>query len=440
MSSVASAIGDRDENQDAYWYSEPISPHGELVFAVADGMGGGQFGAWAAQSAIQVIVNALHTAPVPAAASVSPSDRLRAAIAQANAVVHAAYTGQADELGNAPMGCAIAVCLLNQHTLTIAHVGDVRVYLWRRGHLAALTRDHSWAVAMGESTDAGRVMRHVLLRAVGPSPQVEPDVKDHPIEPGDVIVVCTDGVWAALPEAQMAQLIARTSSKSLADQLVQAAHERDAGDNATALTIALRVDDSVVKGKAVALAAVALLIMFTVLVVLSTGHLGHLFGGSRLPLAQGSELSTAPLPTNLPQATAMPGDATTPATGETPSATLLPQPTTTLAVPPTIFVCSDNEFNNSQSRCPYSVNTMRRPQAIYVSWDPSSAELRSLETLSKASTKGKPQRVTPEQKKSGYIRLEPRAFGTFRSRATYGVRLYFAGLVQPAESWFEVAP
>lgn len=322
VSSAASAIGDRDENQDAYWCGRLAASKGGLVFIVADGMGGGQLGAWAAQSATRIIADALN-----APAAHPPADRLRAAIAQANAVVHAAQASQADEWGGAQVGCALAACVLNRHTLTVAHVGDVRVYLWRQGRLTALTRDHSWAVAMGDEAAPGRAMRHVLSRAVGPSPQVEPDVQDYLVEPGDVIVVCTDGVWSALPEAQMARLIARTPPKALAERLVQVAQERDAGDNATALTVTLTEGLTAARA-AIAVAVVTLLIALIALIGVSAGNVP---GGLRLPFANNDASRATPL---LTQGGTAFGDVTVMATVGARPTVLLPRPTATLVLSP----------------------------------------------------------------------------------------------------------
>lgn len=501
VSSAASAIGDRDENQDAYWCGQPAASKGSLLFIVADGMGGGQLGAWAAQSATRIIADALN-----APAAHPPADRLRAAIAQANAVVHAAQASQADEWGGAQVGCALAACLLNRHTLTVAHVGDVRVYLWRQGRLTALTRDHSWAVAMGDESDSGRAMRHVLSRAVGPSPQVEPDVQDYLVEPGDVIVVCTDGVWSALPEAQMARLIARTPPKALADQLVQVAQERDAGDNATALTVTLGEGASAARG-AIAVAIIALLVALIALIGVSAGNVP---GGLRLPFVNGNAPRVTPpltqagttfgdvtamatvgarptvllprptatlvlspfddqvqygapdgtetmpltveaLPTPLllqPTASPVmpsldyqpPITMTTPATAEPlPAATavLLPQPTATLVFKPYVRVCGEDAFDSVRLRCTVSEDEISRRQAIYISWDPPIAQLQRLEILRGRSTLR--SREISSAQGAGYIPLDASDFGRRLPLNTYSVRLYFNGLTEPVEVQFKFA-
>lgn len=434
-SSAYSAIGNRDENQDAYWCGESISSREELGFVVADGMGGGRDGRWAAQTATRIIADALHTQPASAATQ-SAAERLRLAIARANADIHAhaTHTGQPDELKGGQVGCALAAGVLNQNTLTIAHVGDVRVYLWRRGRLQALTRDHSWTVAAGEEADWGGAMRHVLLRAVGPEPQVEPDVCEHPIEPGDVVVACTDGVWSALPAAQMEWLIARTPPKSLARRLVEAAHERDAGDNATALVIALRKEDLSTRYLGVAAVVVALLIA---LIVLIGARANNLLGSPGLPPAHSGASQFAPSSDGFVQGSAPDGAAaTTPPAPELRLNAPLPQPTATLAVVPVATVCSEKDFNYSQERCAYAMSEFTRQQAIYVSWDPPSAQLRLVETMRRGYT-ARPRTMLPEQTR-GYIRLDASAFGGLRPNTSYIVRLHFVGLASPAEIRFKV--
>lgn len=434
-SSAYSAIGNRNENQDAYWCSEAISSRGELSFVVADGMGGGRDGRWAAQTATRIIADALHT-QLASAATQSAAERLCLAIARANTDIHAhaTNTGQQDELRGGQVGCALAAGMLNQNTLTIAHVGDVRVYLWRQGRLQALTRDHSWAVAAGEEADWGGAMRHVLLRAVGPEPQVEPDVHEHQIEAGDVVVACTDGVWSALPEAQMEWLIARTPPRLLASRLVQAAHERDAGDNATALVIALQEEDLSTRRLVAVTIVIALLIG---LIVLIGALANNLFGSPGLPPAHSGASQVTPSSAEFTQGSAPDGaDAVTPSTPELRLSAPLPQPTATLAVVPIAIVCSEKDFNYSQGRCAYAMGEFARPQAIYVSWDPPSAQLRRVETMRRGYTAT--SQPTLAEQTPGYIRLDASAFGRLRPNTSYVVRLHFVGLASPTEVHFKV--
>ncbi|MCX7938241.1 MAG: serine/threonine-protein phosphatase, partial [Thermoflexales bacterium] len=227
----------REENQDAFWLPDTASSNEEAVFVVADGMGGGQLGGLAARNAIDAILSVLRTSHLTAQTH-SLADRVREAVVYANKVVHAMQGNvSSHDPITAQVGCALAIGILRKRTLTIAHVGDVRVYLWRRGELRALTRDHSWAYEFSEGDQESQAMRHVLSRAIGPKPEVEPDICLQPLEPGDRVVFCTDGVWAALSETQMAHLIAHTAPALLASRLVRAAQSQDDSDNATALAI-----------------------------------------------------------------------------------------------------------------------------------------------------------------------------------------------------------
>lgn len=421
VSSVASSVGNREENQDAYWCPETFQSGEEAVFVVVDGMGGGQLGAWAAQSALREIVNVLHTSQC-VGEPCSPSERLHEAVARANANVHALQQNLQSGWKQAQVGCAVAVGLLKHQSLTIAHVGDVRVYLWRQGQLTMLTKDHSWAVEFGEGTE---MMRHVLSRALGPNDEVEPDIYSCSVDVGDVIVFCTDGVWAALPEEEMARIIAHASPKTLAARLVQAAHKRDASDNATALAIVVLPQKPYLNVK-----YFSILIFFSLLLLLVLTLLARNVG-SFIFIAQDrdSTMHEMLLPSSrftgveLPQPTAT-------------LAELLPRPTATLMNPPAVKVCPERDFNHSQGRCAYSVTDVPLQSPVYLSWEPPTIQLQRIE-MKREGSRSAPREISFSSKPIGYVRLEVKDFGSRLQPGTiYVVRLHFAGFVSPAEVSF----
>lgn len=128
----------------------------------------------------------------------------------------------------------------------IGHVGDSRCYLYRDGSLAPLTRDHT---PLQEEVDAGRLSReearihpmsHVLSQALGTTPDVEPQVETGSIEPGDVFLLCTDGLTAVLSEDEIEALIRTagpTDPEEVARSLVNRTLEGGAPDNVTVVLL-----------------------------------------------------------------------------------------------------------------------------------------------------------------------------------------------------------
>ena len=136
------------------------------------------------------------------------------------------------------MATTMVACALRHDRAVIAHVGDSRCYLIRRGRATLLTRDHTVAnehVRLGLiSADelAQSPNRHMLLRSLGNDLFVNVDVNQTQVVPGDVLLLCCDGLHGALEAADMARIV--TQHRDLYDaaqQLVALANERDGSDN-----------------------------------------------------------------------------------------------------------------------------------------------------------------------------------------------------------------
>jgi protein phosphatase len=133
--------------------------------------------------------------------------------------------------------------------VAIGHVGDSRAYRLRAGELEQLTRDHSLVEEMrrkGQITDAqaeDHPQRSIITRALGPEPEVEPDLQTVPASAGDVFLICSDGLTTMLAEEQIAKLLAAAGSMSAAVRaLVDEANRAGGRDNITAL--AFRLEDA----------------------------------------------------------------------------------------------------------------------------------------------------------------------------------------------------
>jgi len=133
--------------------------------------------------------------------------------------------------------------------VAIGHVGDSRAYRLRGGKLEQLTRDHSLVEEMrrkGQITDAqaeDHPQRSIITRALGPEPEVEPDLQTVPAVAGDVFLICSDGLTTMLGEEQIAKLLSGASSMAAAVRaLVDEANRAGGRDNITAL--AFRLEDA----------------------------------------------------------------------------------------------------------------------------------------------------------------------------------------------------
>ncbi|HXZ86351.1 MAG TPA: SpoIIE family protein phosphatase, partial [Myxococcota bacterium] len=127
----------------------------------------------------------------------------------------------------------------------LAHVGDSRIYLLRGGRLRALTLDHSMVadlVAYRRLSRAAALrhpQRHVITRALGVQPVLEPDVGSLLLEPGDLFLLCTDGISSALDDDEIAEVLraADPALEGAADRLIALANDRGGDDNATVILV-----------------------------------------------------------------------------------------------------------------------------------------------------------------------------------------------------------
>ena len=217
----------RSTNEDAYALLE--IPGFDQAFVVADGMGGLQAGEVASGEAVRVIGESLKASPNAASA---PLAALHEALTRANDAVFALTQGlrsdgSAEEeptqrpgpsarppQGAAIMGTTAVVGLVRGGTLYLCHAGDSRAYLFRAGELIPLTEDHSFVaerVRAGDMTEAeARVsrFRNMITRAVGIDAQIQPDVREEPLQAGDLVLVCTDGLTTMVEDEEIRQMLA----------------------------------------------------------------------------------------------------------------------------------------------------------------------------------------------------------------------------------------
>jgi PPM family protein phosphatase len=222
----------RRGNEDAFYARSPL-------FAVADGMGGAQAGEVASHMAVEVLEQGLPDGVG------SIEERLRTRVAEANArILELAQSD--DQL--AGMGTTLTAAYVGEDDLTVAHVGDSRLYRLREGALERLTDDHSLVeelVRQGKLTPEEadeHPQRSIITRALGAEPGVEPDSRTWPARAGDVYLICSDGLTSMVAEAQVAAIIQGADSLAAAGRtLIDAANDAGGRDNIT--VILFRLED-----------------------------------------------------------------------------------------------------------------------------------------------------------------------------------------------------
>jgi serine/threonine protein phosphatase PrpC len=222
----------RHANEDSLYAEAP-------VFAVADGMGGAQAG----EVASKIAADEFSSLDDEGSA---PERSLRNVVRSANQKIHDLAKRDASRSG---MGTTLTAAMIGDDEVSFAHVGDSRAYVYRAGELKRLTSDHSLVEELrrqGRLTEAQaeeHPQRSIITRALGPEPDVDVDTLTYPARPGDVYLLCSDGLTTMVPEARIERLLDRaTDLDSALDRLVREANEGGGRDNIT--VVAFRLDDT----------------------------------------------------------------------------------------------------------------------------------------------------------------------------------------------------
>jgi protein phosphatase len=225
----------RKANEDCYAVDADLG-----LFVVADGMGGHAAGQLASELCCRAMVDAVGGSR----GSGTLAERLRAAVLEASDAIFSTARAQPEYQG---MGTTVVATLVEGGRAALAHVGDSRAYRVREGRIRQLTDDHS---LVGElvrrqeiSADAAREhhLRHVLTRALGVRADVEPDLAELALEPGDVFVLCSDGLINHVHDDEIAKLVSGdTDLEEACKRLVELANRRGGEDNTT--VVVLRVE------------------------------------------------------------------------------------------------------------------------------------------------------------------------------------------------------
>jgi PPM family protein phosphatase len=223
----------RRQNEDAYVVQPPL-------FAVADGMGGAQAG----EIASRIAASALRDSGAEAG-----EDAVAALIQEANRRV---YEAAASDEARAGMGTTVTAALVEADSVRIGHVGDSRAYRARDGALEQLTEDHS---LVAELVRSGKLspeeadvhpQRSVITRVLGTDPEVDVDTFEVEARPGDVFMICSDGLTSMVEDEAILALLGRPGRtlEQRAHSLVDAANRGGGEDNITVILFELGEGDS----------------------------------------------------------------------------------------------------------------------------------------------------------------------------------------------------
>jgi PPM family protein phosphatase len=220
----------RRGNEDAFFARAPL-------FAVADGMGGAQAGEVAAGLAVDVLEQGLPEGDG------SVEARLAARVQEANERINAVSRRDDERAG---MGTTLTVAYVGEDELTVAHVGDSRLYRLRDGTFERLTDDHS---LVEELVRQGRLtpeeadehpQRSIITRALGPEAVVEADSRTWAARDGDVYLICSDGLTSMVPESEVAEIVRDGAGLEAAGRaLIEAANAAGGRDNITVVLFRL---------------------------------------------------------------------------------------------------------------------------------------------------------------------------------------------------------
>jgi serine/threonine protein phosphatase PrpC len=221
----------RKNNEDSLLVGEGRD---ETLFVVADGIGGFEAGEVASSIAVDVLQN------------VDPSESLEDAIREANRRILAASRGDEKLAGMGTTVVAMRFGGTEAEPITqISHVGDSRAYLLRGGELQPITEDHSLVAELVRSGDLTRAQasehpqKNLITRALGAEEGVEVDTAVLPVEPGDCLLLCSDGLTDMVPESKMLELLTShpEDPEKAARALVAAALQAGGVDNVTVVVV-----------------------------------------------------------------------------------------------------------------------------------------------------------------------------------------------------------
>lgn len=223
------------------------------LYVVCDGMGGQNAGEVASQLAVTTIRQHCWEASqdqnvemlgIYDPAFLPPTNRLASAVRHANDAIHRKAE---DDLRYHGMGTTVVCALVKDHVLSIAHVGDSRLYVIRGDTVQLLTSDHSLVMEqireglLTEQEAERSPHKHVLTRALGIAPTVEVELGEVPVLSGDIFLLCSDGLTRMVTQADIVRAVRQAGDlQAASERLIEIANASGGDDNTTVILIAVQ--------------------------------------------------------------------------------------------------------------------------------------------------------------------------------------------------------
>lgn len=247
----------RSVNEDSYLVDEDIG-----LFIVSDGVGGKEFGEKASRMTVDIVgehvkrflqdKNAVFLGGYDSRFS-SRSNYLLSAIRVANSVVYESSKEMSNKTG---MSATIVAAMIGKHEISVAHLGDSRLYRYHAGVLELVTRDHSFVneqIRMGLLTSdeaKNSPYKNVILRAVGSEATADIEIDEIPVGSGDYVLLCSDGLTGMVADSEISDTISKIKEPvAIVEKLIESANGNGGKDNITVIVIKLFCRNSSIYSK-----------------------------------------------------------------------------------------------------------------------------------------------------------------------------------------------
>lgn len=337
----------RSSNQDFVGASQEVAPaqvasKGRLL-VVADGFGKEGSGQLASAAAVHAVTQAYYASEEP-----NVDAALLSAVRQANTAAYGATPGLPPDQA----GTTLTAAVVRNGVVTIAHVGDSRAYLLNAGRLVQLTQDHSWAadqMRAGKLTAeqaAQHPKRSNLMRALGIQTTVQVDLATQSLSPGDVLLLCSDGLVDQVSEAEILAALRSGPAQAAAQKLVNLANQHGGGDNVSVIVAKAEAAPAAVAAPWLPWAIIGGAVALTLFVALLTaGPPPQVAQTSPTapPSLPGADAATAMITQTVPLPTALPETTVTPAAPTPPlvASRSTPPPNAAIYIAPVLFEPAD---------------------------------------------------------------------------------------------------
>jgi len=229
----------RDTNEDYYRIIHESSQDA-YAFIIADGMGGHSCGEIASRMAVEYISDIVERSGSSLFSCLNIGEEIKKLLKEANINVFEASLSNPEASG---MGTTLTMAVIARGKVTVAHVGDSRLYMARSGSLRQITEDHSFIrelIKKGTLTREeaeSHPRKHVITRAIGTSRELEVDILELEAEKGDIFLLCTDGLTNMISEDEIYRVIIDNEPEKACAELIEAAKSKGGEDNITVIVI-----------------------------------------------------------------------------------------------------------------------------------------------------------------------------------------------------------